>query len=521
MAAYLHARLSEASGSPRDISQRYAAALAASPGNAVVASRALSQAIAAGDEALALRAASVVERAGPLPIEGRLLRFEDALKARRFDVANAQAESFARDEVFSFLTPLLRAWAVQASGKGDPLPLLSDPRLVSAGGYAGEERALILIGSGRRAEAMTLLRPLIAQPQANERFRIAAAAMLASQGGRTEALELLTGSAASILAARARVEAGQPLAAAASPAAAGTAVLLASVARDLKAQDVPALGLVFARLATFAAPEQSEGWMIAADILSARGQGDAAMAALEHVGPVDPYAGEALARRLTLLAAAGRKQEALAAARAAAERAPQEVEGWVTLSEIQSQAGLYRDAAASLERALAIVAKGESQRPEWVLQLMRGNALTQAGEWQEAKPALQRAYALAPNQPVVLNFLGYSQLERRENVAEATRMIEQASALQPDDAAITDSLGWAYFLRGEIPKAIPLLEKAAQAQPSDAAINEHLGDAYYTAGRRFDARYAWRAALVYAEGKAVERLRAKIDTGLAPALAAP
>ena len=106
-------------------------------------------------------------------------------------------------------------------------------------------------------------------------------------------------------------------------------------------------------------------------------------------------------------------------------------------------------------------------------------------------------------------------------MAAATALIERASAMQPDDAAITDSLGWAYYIRGEIPRAIPLLEKAAQGQPSDAAINEHLGDAYYAAGRRFDARYAWRAALLFADDKAAARLRAKIDTGLTTALAAP
>jgi Flp pilus assembly protein TadD len=122
---------------------------------------------------------------------------------------------------------------------------------------------------------------------------------------------------------------------------------------------------------------------------------------------------------------------------------------------------------------------------------------------------------------VVLNFLGYSQLERRENLAEAERLIREASKLQPDDAAITDSLGWALYVRGDLPQAIALLERAAQSQPADTAINEHLGDAYYSAGRRFEARYAWQAALTYAEGDAATRLRAKIDSGLKPALAAP
>ena len=108
-----------------------------------------------------------------------------------------------------------------------------------------------------------------------------------------------------------------------------------------------------------------------------------------------------------------------------------------------------------------------------------------------------------------------------KNLAEAEKLIQEASLLQPDDAAITDSLGWVHYIRGNLPKAIELLERAAMGQPADSAINEHLGDAYYSAGRRYEARYAWRAALVYAEGSAVDRLKVKIDSGLKPELAAP
>ena len=121
----------------------------------------------------------------------------------------------------------------------------------------------------------------------------------------------------------------------------------------------------------------------------------------------------------------------------------------------------------------------------------------------------------------MLNYLGYAQLERRENVAEATRLIAEASKLQPEDPAITDSLGWAHYVGGDLARAIPLLERAVEGEPADAAINEHLGDAYYAAGRRFEARYAWSAALTYAEGEAAARLRAKLQAGLTPELAAP
>jgi tetratricopeptide (TPR) repeat protein len=444
------------------------------------------------------------------------------VKAKRWDAADASADSLAGEEVFSFLTPLLRAWTAQGSGKGDPLALLTDPRIGPAGGYAIEQRPLVLAALGRRAEAIEAVKLVPAAPDGRaERLRIAVAAIFSRQGAKAEALQALEGGSAVLLAARARIDAGQPLGAAENPAAAGTAILFLAVARDLNAQEVRGPALTFARLATFAAPQPGSGWLAVAEMLARRGDIDAALAALAEVRAGDPFASEAATRRSAYLLQAGRKDEALAAARAAAARAPSDVEAWTALADTATAAGAYREAAAALDKAIALAASGDTNRPEWALQVMRGNALVQAGDWPAARAALQRANQLAPNQPLILNFLGYSQLERRENVAEAARLIERASAMRPDDAAITDSLGWSYYILGDAAKAIPFLEKAAQAQPADAAINEHLGDAYYAAGRRFEARYAWRAALVTAEAKAVDRLRAKIDTGLTPALASP
>ena len=112
------------------------------------------------------------------------------------------------------------------------------------------------------------------------------------------------------------------------------------------------------------------------------------------------------------------------------------------------------------------------------------------------------------------------ELVRRENVVEAERLIREAHRLAPSNSAITDSLGWALFLKGERDEAVRLLEQAAQGAPADVEINEHLGDAYYAVGRRAEARFAWTAARVYAEGEARTRLDQKIEGGMTPALAA-
>lgn len=467
---------------------------------------------------MALAAARVLERLGKLTPEARLLLLGDALKARRWGAAEAQAAGLERDEVFSFMGPILRAWALQGAGKGDPLALLAPGKgasLVTA--YAAEQRPLLLIQQGSREKALAALEPLLAEGE-TERLRVVAAATLARKGARREALALLEGEGEPTVRARAAIEAGRRLPNEVATPAAGAADFLMRVAADLNAQQVPDLALSFARLATFMAPGNSEAWLLVAGLEGAKDRHGSALAALARVSPDDPFAGRAAEERLRLLIGSGQGEAAIAEARRGAER--QGAEGWIRLGGLLSDSGRNAEAAEAFARALAPGTELRSE-PEWALRLLLGTALVRAGRWPEGREALQRARALAPRQPVVLNVLGYSQLERRENLDEAETLIREASALRPDDPAITDSLGWAYYVRGNLPKAVELLERAARSQPADAAINEHLGDAYYSAGRRYEARYAWQAALVSADAAVAGRLRAKIDGGLRPELAAP
>jgi Flp pilus assembly protein TadD len=157
----------------------------------------------------------------------------------------------------------------------------------------------------------------------------------------------------------------------------------------------------------------------------------------------------------------------------------------------------------------------------WTLLLLKASANEEAGHWPEAKKDLEAALKLAPEQPLILNFLGYAKLERGEDLDNAEAMIRKASQLAPDDASITDSLGWAQFKRGRTSEAIETLQRAATADPSQAEIREHLGDALYEAGRRFEARFAWEAALVTADDEMAARVKSKLETGLGKANRAP
>jgi tetratricopeptide (TPR) repeat protein len=180
------------------------------------------------------------------------------------------------------------------------------------------------------------------------------------------------------------------------------------------------------------------------------------------------------------------------------------------------------DAAAdAYARAITLSQAHGVNSDIWTLLLLRAGALEEAKRWPETKAALQQAIALAPDEPLLLNFLGYAELEHGENLDAAEAMIAKASALAPDNASITDSLGWAQFKRGKVSQAIETLQKAAESDPEQAEIQEHLGDALYRSGRRYEARYAWSAALVTAEDDIAARVKAKIASGLTPGNAAP
>ena len=155
------------------------------------------------------------------------------------------------------------------------------------------------------------------------------------------------------------------------------------------------------------------------------------------------------------------------------------------------------------------------------MRLLRAASLEQIGRWPEARTELEIAMRTEPDNPVLLNFLGYGKLERGEDLDAAEAMIRKASALRPDDASITDSLGWAMYKRGRLPEAVTTLTKAAVGDPAQAEIHEHLGDALFASGRRIEARFAWRAALINAETVDVPRIEAKLDAGLTTANAAP
>jgi tetratricopeptide (TPR) repeat protein len=474
---YLRTRAAEALGDVHGASAGFAALIAQEPGNVVLAEHAYRQAVENGDMALAIHAAHLLDAQKALPSDAKVLLALEQVKARDWAKARASTERLAQDGAFGFLAPFFRAWIALGSVEGDPVALAEGGRsLPFASTYYPEQRALLLIALGRTQEAANALGPQ------------AAAQLPARVKGPAEGL---------------------------SP-------LLVHLATDLARQQYAPVGKIMARMATYAAPDNDESWLVLAELLQRTQRGDLALVALAHVSPANPVADDARALRIALLNDAGKHQEALDEALAAARKTGAGIDDWGRVGDLYLTLSKPVEAAQAYGRALAI-AEAKQAPPDllWPILLQRGGALDLAGDWPAAKAAYERAYTIAPEQPTVLNQVGYSEIEHRENVARASAMIAKASSLRPDDPAITDSLGWVLYLQGKASEAVPLLEKAAAGDPGEAAINEHLGDAYWSIGREYEARFAWRAALLTSDEKDKARLTAKIDTGLDKATAAP
>jgi tetratricopeptide (TPR) repeat protein len=520
LADYVRGRAADDLGELDVAARSFASAYQADSGNSTLALRTLRQAVTAGDMALAFRTAHALDAAQSLPPDGTMLLFAEAASAKDWKRADALADRIDSQKLFAFATPVLRAWIGFARHRADPAALIDRAQASPlAASYAVEHRVLLLFAGPDPSAGVAALSGLnLPQGARVVRLRIAAAAALAKAGKRDNAQKLLVGDDPATARARETLAAGKRLPGATDTAQAGLADLYARIATDVDREQAGTLALEFARTATFLDPADSAGWLATASLLAGKGDTDAALAALARVPADDPFAGTASDARLALLVRAGRKDEALAEAKAAVDAANPRPSDWSRYGDMLSERQRYADAAQAYARAVAVSGPGIAPGDAWPLLLQQANSQLQAGDWPGARVTAGRALAVSPDQPATLNFLGYSELDHGGDVATATALIAKASALAPDDPSITDSLGWSWYLRGDLHKAIPLLEQAARGAPAETDINEHLGDAYWRAGRRLEARYAWRAALVAAEPTRRKQIEGKIDGGLsAPA----
>jgi len=296
----------------------------------------------------------------------------------------------------------------------------------------------------------------------------------------------------------------------------GVAELLFNAAQAMELDAPAAHRLIYARIAEYLRPDRAGILLFCASLLEELGQFELAIETYEKVPESDPSFHVAEMGRAGALRAAGDPGAAIGALRQLGRTHTDFPAVHKALGDVLRNERRFSEAAEAYDQAIGLY--GRSGQMPWTTYYARGIAHERSGNWELAEADFRHALSLNPSQPFVLNYLGYSLVERREKLDEALTMIETAVAAEPDDGFIADSLGWVLYRLGRYEDAARYMERAAELEPLDPVISDHLGDTLWATGRRREAEFQWRRALSFISGEYTDadpdRIRRKLEIGL-------
>lgn len=292
----------------------------------------------------------------------------------------------------------------------------------------------------------------------------------------------------------------------------GASDALSASAHALNFPNNADFALVYGQLSLALNPESAFTNILIAEILNKMGRGENAKPYLERVSKYSPFYFQA---QLLLAELQDKPDEKIKTLQELAAAFPKAPDTYLNLGDIYRTEERYDDAIAAYTKGLKNF-PDPNDKDLWAVYYARGIAEERRQEWQKSEADFQKALELNPNQPYVLNYLGYGWVDRGEHLDKSFKMIEKAVELAPDDAHIIDSLGWAHYKMGNYTQAIVELEKAIALKPADPTINDHLGDAYWQVGRHREARFQWQRARNFDEDRELDhqKLESKIIDGL-------
>ncbi len=297
----------------------------------------------------------------------------------------------------------------------------------------------------------------------------------------------------------------------------GMAEVLLGLGVAIRRDGAEGFSKLYLQLALAAKPASDVALIQLASIAEALDQQEAAIANYNEVPATSPFKRGAELQAGLNLADLEKVDDAVKQLTALVSADPTDTRAYLALGGVHSSNKNFKAAADVYDKAATAI--GTADRNDWNLFYQRGIAHERTKNWPVAEASFKEALKLYPDQPQVLNYLGYSWVDRNENLDEALDMIRKAVELRPDDGYIVDSLGWAYYRLGRFDEAVSELENAIRLRPEDATINDHLGDAYWRVGRKLEARFQWQHSLdAKSEDVNNETIKAKL-AATAPLLA--
>ncbi|MAN56534.1 MAG: tetratricopeptide repeat protein [Paracoccus sp. (in: a-proteobacteria)] len=522
---YLAARLATVENDFKAAARYYFQAVAHDPGDSYLQDNALLAMVSAGEIDRAVELADRMRGDGqPTELSALLVQAKMVRDGDWAGLVEAIAPGGKTDDGNRLMDGLVRAWALLGDGKAqDALTAFEDlAKLPGVGPVVNYQLALAraLVGDYEGAET------LLAEPATGGHLPgiVARAQILAQLERRDEAVAMLDDipnieAEPQLLALRDRLATGKPVPFDVVKAPAdGIAQIFLTFATALASSPEPEpLSLIHARLASWLAPDNAEARLVTAQLLQEREQFDLAepeFEALRRMGQMRPVAELA---RIDALSRADREDEAEKAALSLTAAYPDLPQGWIALGDLLRQQERFAQAVPAYDKALALLKDGPDEA-RWFPLYARGIALERSKQFDRAEADLLAAIEINPDQASLLNYLGYSWIDRNENLDRGLDMIQKAAELSPGDGYILDSLAWAYYRLGRYDEAVAPMEEAVGSMASDPLVNDHLGDIYWMVGRHREAEIQWQRALSLKPTETgdvdPDRIRAKLDRGL-------
>ena len=518
---YLSAKFAASAGDVRGAATYYAETLKEDPENADLLVRAFMYAAESGDIERAISLSDRVIASDTDNRPARLIRQAGAFMKKDYTAVAKDADPSSQG-AFSLLTNnVVSAWAIAGGGEIDGALTMLDGLMTQRGvdGLRLMHKALILDYAGRDQEADAAYRQALAVMGMGPRISDAYGRFLARKGRFDEAKALYTrvlsenpGHPVAVQALRDidAKKAFQPLV---SSPAEGVAEALFGIAASLNDRRSVEVAILYLNITLYLRPNFDLARVLLASHYERMQNYEMANSYYARIPQTSPYFA------MTQIQAAindGRLDQADAGVKkikVLVDRGSADPDAWTALGDLLRTSNRFGEAVGAYDKAIAGL-KDDDRR---LIQIYyaRGVSLERSNRWNEAERDLRQALKLNPERAEVLNYLGYTFVDRGINLEEAVTMLEKARALRPLDGMIADSVGWAYYKLGRFQEAARTLEEAVQLAPGATDINDHLGDAYWRIGRKIDARFQWQHALqLEPDDKQKEVIERKLQYGL-------
>ncbi len=525
--SYLAANFAKNENDPVDATTFYRSALARDPDSQVLLEQAFQMETAEANWSRAISLAQELVVKDPSNRMAHLVLGLEQFKSHNYEKADKEFSAASDGLIGELTSALARSWnAVAAGDPARALKLLELPKQAEgAQFYLNYHAALVADVVGKKQEAADTFERSYKQHSRILRTALAYARHAARDGDVKLAKSILDGLTESapedqpalVRELRDEIAADKKIPLLITNANEGMAEVFYGLGDLLTNEGGVNLGILYLQMALYVEPHQVPALIALANAYESARRFDDAVAIYDNIGEGSSQQSEIAIRKGFDLNSMDKVDESKAILDKLAAADPKDIRPLDALGTIMRSRKRYAEAVDYYTRAIALVPNPSKRH--WSLYYSRGTCYERLKNWPPAEADLKEAMKLYPDQPMVLNYLGYSWVDQNRNLKEGMALIEKAVALKPDDGYIVDSLGWAHFKLGHFADAVRFLERAVELKPEDPVLNDHLGDALWQVGREREARFQWDQALTLEpEPEDVERIKKKLADGLPPDL---